>query len=404
MHEGNRPPAYHPSRNDPDSGSYQSFRTYQSFQKTTAGIRLGGHPSADKIDPRKIAMLPATAEEYFSDELEKFGWERHLKAVLCGTRDEHSPLKILREHEQTVIREIYSYVANKWACHVKLTIPAALVGQCFARGDKNTLLRFNAGRRNGGWERRVHLNDVTDVPLNCTSNGFDDGFVAFARCGYVEFPEPTGRKVNMMPFIFGSKESLPDNLQCYHKLIEQCPYMSEEIGNIGYLTVHESYVDATKAQRREGLHIESPGIFQDASGETSFQPAQEHPWGCGIMYGPDLYEGGIFMASSVSNTSGVWDALVDKDCPGIVDKHGGCEYLRPIIGEGTKLQAGELIWMTDCTPHEALPQEKSGNRQFFRVVSPYVSHWYADHSTKNSKVDIPKSVKVVYGNKFENGI
>ena len=107
------------------------------------------------------------------------------------------------------------------------------------------------------------------------------------------------------------------------------------------------------------------------------------------------------MASSVSNTSQVWDALVDKRCPGIVDKHGGCEYLRPLIGKGTKLQAGELIWMTDCTPHEALPQETSGYRQFFRVVSPYISHWYADHSTRNPKVDLPDSVTVVTGSKFE---
>ena len=109
------------------------------------------------------------------------------------------------------------------------------------------------------------------------------------------------------------------------------------------------------------------------------------------------------MASSVSNTSQVWDALVDKRCPGIVDKHGGCEYLRPLIGKGTKLEAGELIWMTDCTPHEALPQETSGYRQFFRVVSPYVSHWYAEHNTRNPLVDIPEHVKIVTGNKFERG-
>lgn len=108
------------------------------------------------------------------------------------------------------------------------------------------------------------------------------------------------------------------------------------------------------------------------------------------------------MASSVSNTSEVWDALVDKNVPGIVldDKHGGCEHLRGIIGPGTKLEGGDLVWMTDCTPHEALPQESSGYRQFFRVVTPYVSHWYADHSTTNPKVSLPNHVKVVHGSKF----
>ena len=106
------------------------------------------------------------------------------------------------------------------------------------------------------------------------------------------------------------------------------------------------------------------------------------------------------MASSVSGTSQVWDALVDKSAPGIVDKHGGCEDLRPLFGTGSKLEAGELIWMTDCTPHEALPQTESGFRQFFRVVTPYVSHWYADHSTANPKVALPSNVKVIHGNKF----
>jgi hypothetical protein len=55
----------------------------------------------------------------------------------------------------------------------------------------------------------------------------------------------------MMPFILGSKDSLPDDLMCYYPLIEQCPYMADEIGKVGYLTVHESYIDTGSAQRRE---------------------------------------------------------------------------------------------------------------------------------------------------------
>jgi hypothetical protein len=85
----------------------------------------------------------------------------------------------------------------------------------------------------------------------------------------------------------------------------------------------------------------------------------------------------------------------------MVDKGGGCEYLREWIGTGTKLQANELIWMTDRTPHEALPQQSSGNRQFFRLVMPSVSHWFAKHSTANPKVPLPDHVKVIEGDKFE---
>jgi hypothetical protein len=199
----------------------------------------------------------------------------------------------------------------------------------------------------------------------------------------------------MMPFIFGDKESLPDNLRCYFPLIEQCPYMADEIGKVGFLTVHESYVVAGESQRRSGLHIEAPGT------QSSFHPGIEHAWGIGHFYGPDRYDGGIFFASSVANTSMVWNALVDKNVPGIVDKHGSCEHLRSIIGEGTKLDAGELIWMTDCTPHEALLQTESGYRQFFRVVTSSVSHWFAAHSTNNPKVPLPPNIVVVQSNKFD---
>eukprot|EP00980_Cylindrotheca_fusiformis_P007918 scaffold1696_cov166-Cylindrotheca_fusiformis.AAC.4 len=341
-----------------------------------------------------MEMLPATAEDFF-EEVANFGWEGVLKLLLTGTRDKNSPLHIFRDHETTLVREMYSYISNQWARHVKLTIPAALVGQC----GEDTLLRFINGRQDEMWRSSEILDSVPVV-----SDGFDNGFVAFSRCGYVDFPEPAGRNVNMMPFIFGDKESLPDDLQCYYPLIQQCPYMADDTGEVGYLTVHESYVDAGNAQRREGLHIESPGVFSDDPDAAAFTPGLEHQWGAGVFFGPDRYEGGIFMASSVANTSEVWDALVNKNAPGIVDKHGGCEYLRPFFGKGTKLQAGELIWMTDCTPHEALPQEISGHRQFFRVVTPHVSHWYAAHSTMNPKVDLPSDVTVVHTSKFRESI
>jgi hypothetical protein len=200
----------------------------------------------------------------------------------------------------------------------------------------------------------------------------------------------------MMPFRFGDESSLPADLQFYFPLIEACPHMREEVGKIGYLTVHESYVDEKTAPRREGLLIESSGSFIDDP--TYFTAALEDCfWGQGVFWSLARYEGGM-----CQYTSQVWDTLVDNKIHGIVDEHGGCEHLRGIIGPGTKLQAEELIWMTDCTPHEALPQEDPGFRQFFRVITPYISHWYADDSTPNPNVSLPESVKVVHGSKFEH--
>ena len=143
------------------------------------------------------------------------------------------------------------------------------------------------------------------------------GYVAFATCGQVTFPEPEDRNVNMLPFVIGDKSSL---------------------------------------------------------------------------------------ASNLSNTSHVLDALVDKHVPGIVDKNGGCEHLRPLFGPGTKLQSNQLIWMTDCTPREALEQERDGYRQFFRVESSRISHWFAQHSTPNPRVPLPDNVVIVHDNKFHTEV
>ena len=225
--------------------------------------------------------------------------------------------------------------------------------------------------------------------------------MAYAKCGTVTFPEPRDRNVNMMPFIFGNKTSLPESVQDYYELIENCPYMKDDVGKVGYLTVQESYVYSGQAHRRQGIHLEPPGLFKETDPcATAFTPGVERPSGVGHFVGPDKYQGGVYFASSVSDTNNVWDALVDKNVHGIVDHQGGGEPLRGIIGPGTTLKAGELIWITDATPHETLPQEKPGYRQFFRVITSVISHWYADHSTPNPKVSLPDHIKVVQRDRF----
>ena len=62
---------------------------------------------------------------------------------------------------------------------------------------------------------------------------------------------------------------------------------------------------------------------------------------------------------------------------------------------------GEMVWMTDSTPHESLPLKKGTYRQYFRLVTSQVSVWYADHSTPNPLgITPPHHVTIVHGNKF----
>ena len=88
------------------------------------------------------------------------------------------------------------------------------------------------------------------------------------------------------------------------------------------------------------------------------------------------------MASNVSGSCRVWDACL-LEPEKIVGDLGDVEHLREVLGEGTDLEEGELIWLTDRTPHESLPVGEERYRQYFRVVTSSVGLWCEQHSTPN---------------------
>lgn len=114
-------------------------------------------------------------------------------------------------------------------------------------------------------------------------------------------------------------------------------------------------------------------------------------------------EGGIFMVSNVSDSTAVWNCRVHDKDGSIIGPHGNIERLRPLLGPPSKLlEAGELVWMTDKTPHESKPVLTSVHRQYFRLVIGEVTAWYADHSTANPLgITPPSTTRIVYGNKFD---
>ncbi|EQC33043.1 hypothetical protein SDRG_09563 [Saprolegnia diclina VS20] len=213
--------------------------------------------------------------------------------------------------------------------------------------------------------------------------------------------------VNMMPIYMDTYSALPPDVERYQQLILACvqelPY--EERGRVGYLTVHEGYVDAGTSQRRGGLHIEAPnakrGGFANANAGGGAVECTVEPiyWGDGSCVENEI-SGGIFIASRVADACEVWNCTIrDKD--EVVGPFGGIERLRGVLRdcESVKLDAYELLWLTDRTPHESLPLPTRTYRQFFRLVTSNVSLWFADHSTANSLGCVPIA-RVVHGNKF----
>lgn len=321
-----------------------------------------------------------------------FDWTPLFTTLLLGARDEHSPLSLLRGKEEDIVQHVcklllYNYKEGA----VTITIPA------YAASRIEYAPFIDERRDQDADDVEVELVMNCEVGQCLAFNALvlqtqqvelrgrfkkDRPKIAFTPCNTVNFPEPTGININMMPFVMGDRKTLPRELQPYYDtIISKCPIAEEEKGETMYLTVQESFVEATGSQRRPGLHIEAPS----ASAHYQSGAGLEHSWGVGMSYSPDELKGGLYIASNMSNTTAVWDALIGPKL-GAVDTHGGIEHLRPFIGKGKKLPAGLLVWLTDHTPHEALPQEKDGYRQFFRLVTEEVSVWFAAQSTPNPKI------------------
>lgn len=176
----------------------------------------------------------------------------------------------------------------------------------------------------------------------------------------IQFPEPTGLKCNMLPFVQGDSSSLPQIYNPYSKVINE---NFLEKGEIGFLTIDESFVEGGKSQRGysssggRNVHIEV-GRNKDCNRWGG------NPWGG--RFGTLLENSTkVLIANSVSETCRVWDNIEMRftkngDLADYVD-----EYPE---NTGRMLKSGEVAKISIFTPHECINQKQSGDRQFFRVV------------------------------------
>lgn len=182
----------------------------------------------------------------------------------------------------------------------------------------------------------------------------------------INFPEFTGTKCYMMPVIQGHPESLPPHLTQYGDILKA---LAIQPGEIGHLTVDESYVNAGASQR--GYAAGDRAVHTEAcvaDGNITWGPATP-TWGraSSVQLAADTK---IRIANSISGTCMVWDRFAydtteDGDLSAKAD-----EFPR---AEGYKLAAGEVGDLTIWTPHECLPQQQAGFRQFVRLVGAGVS-------------------------------
>lgn len=263
----------------------------------------------------------------------------------------------------------------------------------------------------------------------------------------VKFPQYKGISVNMMPVIFGQQDSLPKTMQGYFDLMQKCDFTP---GEVVYLTVTESVVLQGETQRRGGLHTEgykvSPKLQEKlvasgvnietfachgagpqgghGGGYSSWVPQPTPsiqyvpvPIPSGTPYRPvapmpkvtpskpeiedwrripqrivKLHAEGLYMAST-DGACEIYDTQTFD-----VDEHGGL-LSKPTV-PAVRLNANQLYWCTDRTPHEPLPATHTAPRQFFRLVSGNLSVWYAQHNTSNP-LGVQPTAPIVHFSKFD---
>jgi hypothetical protein len=261
----------------------------------------------------------------------------------------------------------------------------------------------------------------------------------YISIGDIEFPESLKENgiskeycINMMPFILGDDNTLPEECKRYIPYINKCLKDCRlDYKKVCYLTIDEKYVKAGDYHRRGGLHVDTIGMHKkNGYGTYYFSKAN---WGGGSY-------GGIFIASNIDDSTMIYDYYISDDR--IIGLLGSVEHLRSTLELGIKsrekhindtyrvylnkdgtfdqrerfdsggvwgvlhrnhnnrtLKKNEIVWLTDRTPHESLPVKKDCFRQFFRLVTSDVTLWYSKHSTP-SPFGILPGAKVVDFDKF----
>lgn len=177
----------------------------------------------------------------------------------------------------------------------------------------------------------------------------------------VRFPKFKGIKCLMMPFIQGDVTSLPKEYQGYSDIIET-NYL--EKGEVGFLTIDESFVESGASQRG----YNSAGIERNVHIEVG-REGDSNRWGGNVWAGranvllDDDTE--VLIANNIDDTCRVWDTIEkaytkDGDLSAYIDKYPE--------DTGRLLKSGELARISIFTPHECVAQKHSGKRQFLRIV------------------------------------
>ena len=212
----------------------------------------------------------------------------------------------------------------------------------------------------------------------------------------ITFPEFSGLRCLMMPYIQGDSASVPDTYAPYRDIVDS---VFLQKGDIGFLTIDESLAIAgtphrgQRAKYGRALHTEVGKV-----------PGQIYCWGGGGGWGVPSpspspkpspkpkpkprhrvtldRDVSILLANNLDDSCAVWDAEhEDTSLDGDIG-HAAADYP---YSNAIFLKAGEVHKIGILTPHESLSVQRDFNRQFLRIVSSGV-HGREEYFTRNPLV------------------
>ena len=316
--------------------SGNGFEYFEKYPpKVTFGASGTGYPSAGPApssasDPPPLTLTDApTLLARKTTRGPDAPTNTHLLAFLWASIHPSSSLGKLRGNSD-ILRQIWVLVCEEyWALHIHFNVPKLYRFRGVNMGPPRKLQPHEV------WPQE-HIPDLCAVkaeivrqwkePPPQPDSGYSGVPMAVIGRG-TGFPSPAGvccsgeaggvLQVNMMPFDLSQPEAtLPWWCHGYLPMIARCVEMVVDFDSVhhkdpmaaqtAYLTVDEREVGPGLAQRRPGLHIESPvwPMFRDdARGRMTMASLF---WGGGALRASRI-KGGIFLCSSVACSTAIWN-------------------------------------------------------------------------------------------------
>jgi hypothetical protein len=194
----------------------------------------------------------------------------------------------------------------------------------------------------------------------------------------ITFPEFSGLRCLMMPYIQGDFSSVPKQYAPYEEIINT---VFCKQGDIGFLTIDESA--ALKGAPHRGARARYGRALHTEAGRT---PNKIYRWGGGgwgnkanVELERDVK---VLIASNLDNSCAIWDTEHEDTS---LDGDIGYAAEQYPYEDATFLSYGQVEEIGILTPHESLPVVHDFNRQFLRIISKGV-HGREEYFTRNTRV------------------